>query len=120
PVAAAELVFVSGADGIVRALDAQTGQLRWSAYTGAGSIKYPPSIAYDRAYVGGGDGWVYCLEAATGRLLWRFRAAPEERMMPVYGTLTSTWPVGSGVLVHDGMVYAAAGISNFDGTHVYA
>jgi outer membrane protein assembly factor BamB len=40
--------------------------------------------------------------------------------MPVYGTLTSTWPVGSGVLVDQGVLYAAAGISNFDGTHVYA
>ncbi len=120
PVAAAGLVFVSGADGIVRALDAQTGKPRWTAYTAAGRSSIRRPSAKDRAYVGGGDGWVYCLEAATGRLLWRFRAAPQERMMPVYGSLTSTWPVGSGVLVDHGVVYAAAGISNFDGTHVYA
>ena len=43
-----------------------------------------------------------------------------ERVIPVYGTLTSTWPVGSGVLVEDGVVYGASGISNHDGTHVYA
>jgi outer membrane protein assembly factor BamB len=34
--------------------------------------------------------------------------------------LLSTWPVGSGVLVQDGVAYAAAGIVNYDGTHVYA
>ena len=43
-----------------------------------------------------------------------------ERTIPVYSTLRSTWPVGSGVLVEDGIAYAAAGIANHDGTHVYA
>ncbi len=119
PVTAAGLIFVSGADGVVRALDAASGKPRWSAYTG-GPVKYPPAIADDRAYVGSGDGWIYCLEAATGRLSWRFRAAPVERIMPVHGSLTSTWPVGSGVLVDKGVAYAAAGIFNYDGTHVYA
>jgi hypothetical protein len=119
PTAAGDLTFVSGTDGIVRALDAQTGKPRWSAYTG-GPVKYPPALANSRAYVGSGDGYVYCLEAATGKVLWRFRAAPVERIMPVYGSLASTWPVGSGVIVEQGTVYAAAGIFNYDGTHVYA
>jgi outer membrane protein assembly factor BamB len=120
PIAAGAMVLVSGADGTVRALDARTGQPRWTAFTGAGAIKYPPAVAHDRVYVGAGDGWIYAFEAATGRRLWRFRAAPIERLIPVYGSLASTWPVGSGVLVDDGVVYAAAGISNFDGTHVFA
>ncbi len=119
PTTAGDLVFVSGADGIVRALDAASGKPRWSAYTG-GPVKYPPTVWNNRAYVGAGDGYVYCLEAATGQAQWRFRAAPQERMMPVYGSLSSTWPVGSGVLVDNGTVYAAAGIFNYDGTHVYA
>src|SRR5262245_28160404 len=120
PVAAGRMVFVGGSDGIVRSLESASGRLRWSAYTGAGSMKYPPAIWNGRVYVGGGDGWVYALEAMTGRQLWRFRAAPAERTIPLYGTLTSTWPIGSGVLVDQGVVYAASGISNFDGTHVYA
>src|SRR5207244_5017764 len=62
------------------------------------------------SYVGSGDGWIYCLEAATGKTQWRFRAAPVERTMPVYGSLSSTWPVGSGVLVEGGVAFAAAGI----------
>jgi len=119
PTAVADLVFIGGSDGIVRALKAATGALAWKAYTG-GAVLYPPTIAQDRAFVGSGDGHVYCFEAATGRLLWRFRAAPVERRIPVYGTLQSTWPVASGVLVADGIAYCAAGIVNYDGTHVFA
>jgi outer membrane protein assembly factor BamB len=37
-----------------------------------------------------------------------------------YGKLHSTWPVAGGVVVDDGVLYAAAGIANYDGTHVYA
>ena len=99
--------------------DAQTGQLRWQFAT-AGPIKAPPTVWEGRAYVGSGDGYVYTLEAATGRLLWRFRAAPVERRIMVYGNLCSTWPVNTGVLVHDGVAYFAAGIVDHDGTYVYA
>ena len=52
--------------------------------------------------------------------MWRFRAAPAERRIPVHGRILSNWPVGSGVLVRDGVVYAAAGITSYDGTHIYA
>jgi outer membrane protein assembly factor BamB len=119
PTAAGGMVFVGGQDGAVRALDAATGRLRWTAYTD-GPISYPPTLWQGRALVGSGDGWIYCLEAATGRRLWRFRAAPAERVIPVYGSLRSTWPVAGGVLVADGVAYAAAGIANYDGTHVFA
>ena len=38
----------------------------------------------------------------------------------VYGNLCSTWPVNTGVLVHEGTAYFAAGIVDHDGTYVYA
>jgi outer membrane protein assembly factor BamB len=38
----------------------------------------------------------------------------------VYGALSSTWPVNTGVVVEDGVAYAGAGIISYDGTHVYA
>jgi outer membrane protein assembly factor BamB len=63
---------------------------------------------------------VYAFEAATGRPLWTFRVAPGKRWIPVYGKLTSTWPVAGGVVVQNGVVYAAAGIAHYDGTHVVA
>ncbi|MBM4017846.1 MAG: hypothetical protein FJ288_05875 [Planctomycetes bacterium] len=119
PVAAGGLVFFGGSDGIVRSLDAGTGRPRWTAITG-GAIRYPPAIAAGRALVGSGDGWAYALETATGRRLWRFRASPLPRKICVYGALLDTWPVAAGVLVDGGTAYLAAGINNFDGTHVYA
>jgi len=119
PVTVGGLVFLGGSDGAIRALDTQNGKLRWTAYTG-GPIIYPPAIDEGRLFVGSGDGWLYAFEAASGRLLWRFRCAPAERKIHCYGRLSSTWPVASGVLVDRGVVYAAAGIANYDGTHVYA
>jgi len=119
PTAAGGLVFLSGEDGKVRALDAASGAVRWEFATPS-PIKMPPSIAEGRAYVGSGDGYVYALEAATGRMLWRFRAAPIERHIMVYGSVASTWPVNSGVLVQDGVAYFAAGIIDYDGTYLYA
>jgi len=119
PTAVGALAFVAGSDGVVRALDAASGRLVWDGFTG-GAVRMPPTIAEGRALVGSGDGWVYAWEAATGRRLWRFRAAPIERRIPVYGQLLSTWPAASGVLVQGATAYVAAGIVNYDGTHVYA
>lgn len=117
--AAGGLVFFGGDSGEVRALDAKTGEARWTFAT-AGVVKYPPAISENRAYFGSADGYAYCVEAATGRMLWRFRAAPMQRHIMVYGTLSSTWPVNTGVLVHDGVAYFAAGIVDHDGTYVTA
>ncbi len=119
PAAAGGRIFVGHADGIVRSLDAATGEVRWTAYTG-GAVRFPPAVAAGRAFAGSGDGWAYAFEAASGRPLWRFRAAPAERRIPVYGALLSTWPAAAGVLVEDGTAYLAAGINCMDGTHVYA
>ncbi|MDH4238140.1 MAG: PQQ-binding-like beta-propeller repeat protein [Phycisphaerae bacterium] len=119
PVTAGGLVFISGDNGIVQAVNSATGMQQWKAYTG-GAVRIPPTIRNDRAFVGSGDGWVYAFEAITGRLLWRFRAAPAERKIPVYGSLLSTWPTASGILVEDGIAYVSAGIVNYDGTYVYA
>lgn len=119
PTTAGGLVFFGASDGSVQAVDARSGKVEWRVITG-GALRYPPTIAGGRAYVGSGDGSVYCLEAKTGRELWRYRVAPADRFIPVYGGLMSTWPVGSGVLVENGVAYAAAGIVNYDGTHVVA
>lgn len=119
PVVVDGMAFIGGGDGAVTAIDVATGKVRWRTYTG-GIIRIAPTIWKSRAYVGSGDGYVYCLEARTGRQLWRFRAAPKERLMPVYGSLMSTWPVAAGVLVEDGTAYVAAGLANYDGTYVYA
>lgn len=119
PVVAGGVVFVGDHNGLLRALYTSDGRLRWKAHTG-GAIFYPPAVWEGRVYVGSADGHVYAFEAATGRLMWRFRAAPARRWIPVFGKLISTWPVAGGVVVEKGVVYAAAGITHYDGTHVYA
>jgi outer membrane protein assembly factor BamB len=119
PVAAAGCVFTAGEDGWIRCLDAEQGSEKWSFATG-GPVLASPTVWEGRLLAGSGDGYVYCLEATTGKLLWRFRVAPVERRIMVYGRLASTWPVNSGVLVHDGTAFSAAGIVFRDGTHVVA
>ena len=117
--AAAGLLFAADDRGWARCFEAATGRAVWTFPTG-GPVLASPTVWGGRAYVGSGDGYVYCLEAKSGRLLWRFRVAPVERRIRVYGRLCSPWPVNSGVLVHEGVAYAAAGIIAHDGTHVCA
>ena len=119
PVAAGGMVFVGDHRGVVQAVDAADGTVKWKVYTG-GAVFFPPAVWNGRLYVGSADGHVYAFEAASGRLLWRFRAAPAQRWIPILGKLISTWPVAGGVVVADGVVYAAAGIAHYDGTYVYA
>ena len=119
PVAAGGLVFVADRSGVVRALNAGSGDLVWKNYT-AGPVYYPPAISDDRLFVGSADGKVYSFEAKTGRLLWTFRAGPPEQLIPVFGKLVSSWPVAGGVVVKGETVYASAGITDYDGTYVVA
>ncbi|MBM3888006.1 MAG: hypothetical protein FJ388_02645, partial [Verrucomicrobia bacterium] len=119
PVAAGGMIFVGDRHGVLRALDSADGALRWQARTG-GPVFSAPAVWNGRVYVGSADGHVYAYEARTGRLLWRFLAAPARQRIPVFGQLISRWPVAGGVVVENGVVYAAAGIAHYDGTHVCA
>lgn len=119
PVAAYGLVFVGGSDGSIQALDAATGATRWSAWCG-GRVYAAPTVWNGRVYLAGMDGFVHCLDAATGELAWRFQAAPRDERILIAGHLTSRWPVFSGVMVHDGVAYCAAGFAAMSGSHVYA
>ena len=118
PIAAGDAVFVADRTGAVQAIGSD-GHPIWSVHVG-GPVYYPPTLENDRLFLGSADGRVYALEAATGRTLWSYRVAPQARWMPVYGRLMSTWPVSGGVVVQDGVVYAAAGIAHYDGTYVVA
>jgi len=118
PVAAGGLVFIADRTGVVRAID-DSGKTVWKTYT-AGPVYYPPSIAKGRVFVGCADGRVYAFAAKTGRPLWTFRIAPQDRWISVYDRLLSRWPVAGGVVVEGGTVYAAAGITHYDGTFLVA
>ncbi|NLX99997.1 MAG: PQQ-binding-like beta-propeller repeat protein [Rhodopirellula sp.] len=117
PITCRGRLFVAGGDGAVACYSLDDGKRRWKVSTG-GAIFFPPTEHAGRIYVGSGDGYLYAFCRESGDLDWRFRAAPRERKIPVYGRLMSTWPVASGVLADRGVLYAAAGIASYDGTHV--
>jgi len=119
PIAAAGKIWFGDASGILRCLDAATGQIVWSLPTGA-KMFTAPTVWKGCLYAGSGNGYVYCLDAVTGRELWRFHAAPLDRRMMWYGHLISTWPIVTGVLVRDGTAYFAAGHQGINGIYVYA
>jgi outer membrane protein assembly factor BamB len=109
PVVAEGLALVSASDRHrLVALDAKTGERRWS-FTAGGRIDSPPTVHRGLCLLGARDGWVYCLRAGDGELVWRFRAAPDERRVLAYGQLESPWPVVGGVLVYEGLAYFAVG-----------
>lgn len=117
PVISGDGIFVADRSGAVTRFD-RRGKVVWTRYTG-GPIYYAPTVDESgRLFVGSADGRVYAFAADDGRTLWSFRVGPNERRIAVYDRLVSAWPVAGGVVVHDGKVYAAAGIAHYDGTHV--
>ena len=101
--------FGSSADDRVVCLDADTGREHWSFFT-EGPVRLAPAVWKGRVYAGSDDGSVYCLSSDTGDLLWQRRIGPNDRKCIGNGRMISRWPVRSGVLVTDGVAYAAAGL----------
>jgi len=120
-VAAAEglVVFGSSTDHKVYALDAATGEVRWQFLT-EGPVRLAPTLAEGAVLVGSDDGFVYCLNAADGALRWRFRAGPADERALGNGQMISLWPVRTGVVVHQGVAYAGAGVFPAEGLLLHA
>jgi outer membrane protein assembly factor BamB len=119
PVAVDGRVWFGAPDGSVRCLQADTGKELWSFPTGSMLFK-PPTLWEGRLLVGGGDGRIYCLDATTGKCLWQLQLAPVDRRVFWLGHLVSTWPILTGVAVHDGVGYAVAGYQKDSGLHACA
>jgi len=85
-------------DGVVIALAAGTGRVRWRTRVGASETS--PLLDGRRLFVGGWDGRVYALDAFTGRRLWTF---------------TTNGAIKGGLAASSGAVFAGS----YDG-HVYA
>ena len=111
--------FGSSADGKVYSLDAATGKVRWSMFTG-GPVRLAPTVWNGCVYVGSDDGFVYCLRADNGEVVWKFRAAPSDQKLLGSGKMISLWPVRTGVLVDGGIAYFGAGIFPAEGVYMYA
>lgn len=120
PVIAAGLVlFGSSADDSIHALDIQSGRPVWTFSTG-GPIRFAPAIKEANCFVASDDGHLYCLDLKTGGLKWKVRGGPNDRMVIGNGRLISRWPLRSGVLVQEGVVYFSAGIWPSEGVFVHA
>jgi outer membrane protein assembly factor BamB len=120
PVVAKGIVYYgSSADCQVHALDAATGQKRWTFFTG-GPVRFAPTIWKDQVFAASDDGWLYCLAAADGKLLWKKQGCPDERMILGNDRMVSRWPARGGPVVADDTVYFAAGIWPSEGIFVYA
>ena len=119
PVAVGDHTFFGNTDGRIVCLDTTTAEVAWE-FTTEGRVLGAPEYWKGRIYAGCADGYVYALDATNGGLLWKFRVPAQDRRIMIFGELMSTWPVLSGVLVHAGMVYAAAGHAPEDGAYVVA
>ncbi|MBI5818961.1 MAG: PQQ-binding-like beta-propeller repeat protein [Verrucomicrobia bacterium] len=113
------LYFGSTADNKVYALDATSGRVRWTFFTG-GPVRLAPTVCDDRVYVGSDDGCVYCLAAADGKVIWQRRVGPGDQQLIGHGKMISMWPVRTGVLVDDGVAYYGAGIFPSEGVYLEA
>jgi len=92
------VIFGSSANDKIYALDAKTGQVRWTFFT-EGPVRLAPVIADNKVYAGCDDGYVYCLSENDGSLVWKYRVAEQNRMVPGNGRMTSLWPVRAGLVV---------------------
>jgi len=113
------VVFGSSADGRVVALDAKTGQKRWTFFTGA-PVRFAPTFVGQDLYVASDDGYLYCLAAADGSLQAKWRPGPSDAMILGNGKMVSRWMARGGPVVRDGVVYFAAGIWQSDGVFLTA
>jgi outer membrane protein assembly factor BamB len=111
------VIFGSSADDKVYALDAKTGQVRWTFFT-EGPMRLAPIVVDGRVYVGCDDGCVYCLSINNGSLVWKYRVVEQNRMVPGNGRMISMWPVRTGLVVDEGKVYFAAGLFPTQGTYL--
>jgi outer membrane protein assembly factor BamB len=111
--------FGSSADGKVTALDAATGSLKWSFYSG-GPIRFAPTVWKYRLFVVSDDGYLYCLKLADGALVDRWRGGPADDRVLGNEQMISKWPARGGPVIHDGLLYWAAGIWQSEGVFIHA
>ncbi len=113
------VLFGSSVDDQVRAIDATTGEIRWTFYTGA-PVRFAPSGWEDRVFVVSDDGWLYALSLKDGSVIWKHRGGPSDEKVLGNERIVSKWPARGGPVVLDDTVYFSAGIWPSDGVYLHA
>ncbi|MEK6798560.1 MAG: PQQ-binding-like beta-propeller repeat protein [Planctomycetota bacterium] len=96
------VIYVAGRDKRLRALDAGTGEVKWT-FTANGKMDSSPVLVGDRIFIGSADGNLYAVKADTGAEVWRFEGGAPISASPA---------IGRGCLVigdEDGVVYCFGG-----------
>ncbi len=118
-IAGGVLYYGSSADCKVYALDAITGQTRWTFFTDS-PVRFAPVVWHDRLFVAGDDGHLYCLAATDGQLLWKLQGGPKPDMLLGNDRMISRWPARGGPVVVGDVLYFGAGIWPTEGIFIYA
>ncbi|MEJ5239707.1 MAG: serine/threonine-protein kinase [Anaerolineales bacterium] len=72
-IAVGQTVYFPSLDGMLYAVEGQTGWILWRFRMGKGSIT-TPATAENLLFVGSADGNLYAVDMRDGREVWRFRA----------------------------------------------
>lgn len=110
PLEADGAVYVGGSDGILHAIDADSGESMWSFAT-SGPISTQPAFADGIIYVGNLDGRLYAIDAAAGTELW------SEGMG---GAIASSPAVAEGVVVSGSRSTSVIGHDALTGERLWA
>lgn len=94
-----DTVYVADRNGKLHALDAGTGERRWTKELGT-EISADPTVAGGTVLVGTDDGTLYGLDPATGEDNWTFKTGGKITAGPVVAGDTIY------VASHDGVLYA--------------
>ncbi|MDA1229444.1 MAG: PQQ-binding-like beta-propeller repeat protein, partial [Planctomycetota bacterium] len=118
-VANGHVCFGSSVDGTVTALDAATGAMKWKFFTG-GPIRFAPTVWKDRIFVTSDDGYLYSVKMRTGEVIDRWRGGSGDDRVLGNTQIISKWPARGGTVIHDGVLYWAAGIWQSEGVYIHA
>lgn len=121
PVVIAEglVCFGNSVDGKVTALDATTGEEKWSFFT-EGPVRFAPAIWKDRLFVGSDDGFLYCLSLNDGSLIRKLPGSPPTDRVLGNERIISRRPVRGGPVILEDVLYFAAGIWQSEGIYLHA
>ncbi|MBN2325815.1 MAG: PQQ-binding-like beta-propeller repeat protein [Candidatus Omnitrophica bacterium] len=111
--------FGSSITDRIMAIDAASGDVRWTFQT-EGPVRFAPTYHQGRILAGADDGCVYCLNAADGALIWKYRPGLSLEKVLGNGRMISMWPIRTNVLVDRETAYFAAGVFPYEGLYVCA